>query len=91
MATGTGKRINVNASAAGFKPGAASINASDASNRRVRPYMPSNTGGAQKEHSIKGSLFSKGGRMPDQAHKNENWRGYYGAQQSNPAGQIIRR
>jgi hypothetical protein len=22
--------------------------------------------------------------MPDQAHKNENWRGYYGAQQSNP-------
>jgi hypothetical protein len=55
MATGTGKRINVNASAAGFKPGAARINASDASNRRVRPYMPSNTGGAQQEHSIKGT------------------------------------
>src|SRR5215471_14224494 len=54
-ATERGKRINVNESAAGFNAGAASINASEASKRRVRPYIPSNTGAAQQEHSIKGT------------------------------------
>jgi hypothetical protein len=42
VATATGKRINVNVKAAGLKVGAASISASEASNRRVRRYTPSN-------------------------------------------------
>src|SRR5215469_16690286 len=64
-ATERGKRINVNETAAGFNAGAASINASEASNRRVRPYIPSNTGAAQQEHSIKGTPVA----APENVHR----------------------
>src|SRR5215469_16113123 len=79
VATERGKRINVNISAAGFNAGAASINARDASNRRVRPYMPSNTGAAQQEHSIRGTPAAAPESVdhspePVNAEANQSWR-----------------
>src|SRR5438128_693878 len=46
---------NENARAAGFKEGAASVNANDGPRRWLRRYTAGNIGATQQEHNIKGA------------------------------------